>query len=156
MGAQAGGEGGGPCLDDAGLYVGRVWREGVGPSVVAVCGGRMHDITGPAAPTLSALLEADDIPGAVAAAECEDIGSADDLAGASVEPSDPDATRLLAPCDLQAVKACGVTFARSMIERVIEERAAGDPAKSLYPAIVIGPACSSEGFRLFYLRAWLE
>ncbi|MFZ5708702.1 MAG: fumarylacetoacetate hydrolase family protein [Pseudomonadota bacterium] len=130
MRAQAGGEGGGPCLDDAGLYVGRVWREGVGPSVVAVRGGRMHDITGPAAPTLSALLEADDIPGAVAAAECEDIGSADDLAGASVEPSDPDATRLLAPCDLQAVKACGVTFARSMIERVIEERAAGDPARA--------------------------
>jgi len=37
-----------------------------------------------------------------------------------------------------------------------EARAAGDPAKSLYPAIVIGPARSSEGFRLFYLRAWLE
>ncbi len=35
--------------------------------------------------------------------------------------------RLLAPIDLQAVKACGVTFARSMIERVIEERAAGNP-----------------------------
>jgi fumarylacetoacetate (FAA) hydrolase family protein len=35
---------------------------------------------------------------------------------------------LLAPCDLQAVKACGVTFARSMIERVIEEKAAGNPA----------------------------
>jgi fumarylacetoacetate (FAA) hydrolase family protein len=38
--------------------------------------------------------------------------------------------RLLAPCDLQAVKACGVTFARSMIERVIEERAAGDPSRA--------------------------
>ncbi len=35
-------------------------------------------------------------------------------------------------------------------------RAAGDPEKSLFPAIVIGPARSSEGFRLFYLRAWLE
>ena len=34
---------------------------------------------------------------------------------------------MLAPCDLQAVKACGVTFARSMLERVIEERAAGNP-----------------------------
>jgi fumarylacetoacetate (FAA) hydrolase family protein len=39
-------------------------------------------------------------------------------------------TRLLAPCDLQAIKACGVTFARSMIERVIEERAAGDPSRA--------------------------
>src|SRR5690606_9765422 len=37
---------------------------------------------------------------------------------------------LLAPCDLQAVKACGVTFARSMLERVIEERASGDPARA--------------------------
>lgn len=34
-------------------------------------------------------------------------------------------------------------------------REAGDPAKNLYPAIVIGPARSSEGFRLYYLRAWL-
>jgi fumarylacetoacetate (FAA) hydrolase family protein len=36
--------------------------------------------------------------------------------------------RLLAPCDLQAIKACGVTFAVSLLERVIEERAKGDPA----------------------------
>ena len=34
---------------------------------------------------------------------------------------------LLAPVDLQAIKACGVTFAQSMLERVIEERAKGDP-----------------------------
>ena len=38
----------------------------------------------------------------------------------------PDDLRLLAPCDLQAIKACGVTFAVSAIERVIEERALGD------------------------------
>ena len=37
---------------------------------------------------------------------------------------------MLAPCDLQAVKACGVTFAGSMVERVIEEQAAGDPTKA--------------------------
>ena len=36
----------------------------------------------------------------------------------------------LAPCDLQSVKACGVTFASSMVERVIEEQAAGDPLKA--------------------------
>jgi fumarylacetoacetate (FAA) hydrolase family protein len=34
--------------------------------------------------------------------------------------------RFLAPVDLQAVKAAGVTFAISAIERVIEERARGD------------------------------
>ena len=37
-----------------------------------------------------------------------------------------------------------------------EARDAGDPEKNLYPAVVIGPARSSEGFRLYYLRAWLE
>ena len=37
---------------------------------------------------------------------------------------------LIAPCDFQAIKACGVTFAKSMVERVIEERAAGDPKKA--------------------------
>ena len=44
-----------------------------------------------------------------------------------MEPAE-ETTHLLAPCDLQAIKACGVTFARSMVERVIEERAAGNPA----------------------------
>jgi len=59
----------------------------------------------------------------------QDIGSLDEIAAASVEPVG-DVTRLLAPNDLQAVKACGVTFARSMIERVIEERAAGDASRA--------------------------
>lgn len=38
------------------------------------------------------------------------------------------ATRSLAPFDLQAIKACGVTFSRSLVERVSEECAAGNPA----------------------------
>ena len=37
---------------------------------------------------------------------------------------------LLAPCDLQAIKASGVTFVSSMLERVIEEQTRGDPAKA--------------------------
>ena len=37
-----------------------------------------------------------------------------------------------------------------------DARDAADQAKNLYPAIVIGPSRSSEGFRLYYLRAWLE
>ena len=37
-----------------------------------------------------------------------------------------------------------------------EARAASDQAKGLFPAIVIGPSRSSEGFRLYYLRAWLD
>src|SRR5690606_36927566 len=42
----------------------------------------------------------------------------------------PPGWRLLSPLDLQRVKACGVTFAVSAIERVIEERARGDSGKA--------------------------
>lgn len=111
------------------LLVGRVWRAGLGPSVVILRAGRVIDITSKAAPTMRDLLEQADIEGFVAGATGEDIGAVDDIAAASIETTS-DTTRLLAPCDLQAVKACGVTFARSMIERVIEERAGGNPARA--------------------------
>lgn len=116
-------------LPDEGLFLGRVWRAGVGPAVVTVRGGRVVDITTKAAPTMRDVLEQADIAGFVAGIAGQDIGSLDEIAAASVEPAG-DVTRLLAPNDLQAVKACGVTFARSMIERVIEERAAGDASRA--------------------------
>ena len=116
-------------LPDEGLFLGRVWRAGVGPAVVTVRGGRVVDITTKAAPTMRDVLEQGDIAGFVAGIAGQDIGSLDEIAAASVEPVG-DVTRLLAPNDLQAVKACGVTFARSMIERVIEERAAGDASRA--------------------------
>ena len=77
------------------------------------------------------LLEKDDPAAVAAAAPSEALGALDAVLAASVEGAD-DFSRLhlLAPCDLQAVKACGVTFARSMLERVIEERAKGDPARA--------------------------
>lgn len=75
------------------------------------------------------VLEQPDIAGFVAAIDGTDIGSVEDIAATSQEPQ-VEGTRYLAPCDLQAVKACGVTFARSMIERVIEERAGGDPGRA--------------------------
>jgi fumarylacetoacetate (FAA) hydrolase family protein len=75
------------------------------------------------------LFEQADIAGFIDSARGEDIGSLADFCAASMEPAGG-VTRLLAPCDLQAIKACGVTFARSMVERVIEERAAGDPARA--------------------------
>ncbi len=118
-------------LDPGGTYVGRAWRPGVGPAVVALREGRVIDVTSRAAPTVSALLEAEDVPALLR--DGEDLGDLATLERASLEAGrsgDPDALRLLAPCDLQAVKACGVTFARSMIERVIEERAGGDPGRA--------------------------
>ena len=116
-------------LPPDGLFVGRVWRAGLGPAVVTLRGGRIVDITSRAAPTLRDLLEIADIPGFVAAQTGEDIGGLDEIAAMSTEAGHAQ-TRLLAPCDLQAVKACGVTFAGSMVERVIEERAAGDASRA--------------------------
>ncbi len=116
-------------VPENGLFLGRVWRAGIGPSVVTLRGGRVVDITTKAAPTMRDVLEQADIAGFVAGIAGEDIGSLDEIAAASVEPAG-EVTRLLSPNDLQAVKACGVTFARSMIERVIEERAAGDASRA--------------------------
>ncbi len=111
------------------VLVGRVWREAIGPSVVALRDGRVVDITCPAIATMRDLLERPDPADLARSLPGEDIGPLADLLAASIEAGG-DVTRLLAPSDLQAVKACGVTFARSMIERVIEERAGGDPARA--------------------------
>jgi fumarylacetoacetate (FAA) hydrolase family protein len=93
--------------------------------------GAVFDITAKDAPTMRDLLELDDPAAHVRSAAGERIGSVDELAEVSRKAGrDADATRLLAPIDLQAVKASGVTFARSMVERVIEERASGDPSKA--------------------------
>ncbi len=112
-----------------GLWLGRVWRAGIGPSLVTLRENRVIDITSKAAPTMRDMLEQPDIAGFIARIQGEDLGPLTDIAAASIEP-DHSQTHLLAPNDLQAVKACGVTFARSMVERVIEERAAGNPARA--------------------------
>ncbi|MFK7791524.1 MAG: fumarylacetoacetate hydrolase family protein [Devosiaceae bacterium] len=106
--------------------LGRIWRAGVGPCVVAVRDGQVVDITSKKAPTVRDICELDDPAGYVAGAVGDVVGSLEDVLAAPV--GDLSVTHLLAPCDMQSVKACGVTFAGSMVERVIEERAAGDPA----------------------------
>jgi fumarylacetoacetate (FAA) hydrolase family protein len=116
-------------LPEGGMFVGRAWRRGIGPAVVTVRDGDVVDITTREAPTMRDLLEHPDIPDFVDSIPGEVIASLDALAQASIEATGG-ITRLIAPIDLQAVKACGVTFARSMIERVIEERAGGDPARA--------------------------
>ncbi|PDS99571.1 fumarylacetoacetate hydrolase [Rhizobium sp. S9] len=123
-----------PLLDAAAsgcLFVGRVWNpEAAGPSIVTLREGMLIDITSREVPTLSALLEKEDAAGFVRAATGKGIGSLDEIAANSTGTSDAGRPYLLAPADLQAVKACGVTFAQSMIERVIEEKAAGNPDRA--------------------------
>ena len=113
-----------------GTFVGRVWRPDVqGPAVVLLRDGGVFDITSADLPTMRDLLEKDDPATVARATPAESLGALDAVLEASAEgEGDFARLHLLAPCDLQAVKACGVTFARSMIERVIEEKAAGDPA----------------------------
>ena len=112
------------ALPQEGRFVGRVWRPGIGPALVEHRDGRLADVTSAEAPTMRDLLEMDDPCAWLDAQAGEDIGA---LADFAVMGAAGDAGRLLAPCDLQAVKASGVTFAASMVERVIEEQAAGNP-----------------------------
>jgi len=114
-------------LENDGIYLGRVWRsDAEGPSIVTLRDGRVIDITSREAPTSRDVMELADPAGHVASAKGEDLCSLQELLDSSRSTARGTAPYLLAPVDLQAVKACGVTFARSMIERVIEERAAGD------------------------------
>jgi fumarylacetoacetate (FAA) hydrolase family protein len=106
---------------------GRVWRpDRAGPSVVVIRDGAAHDISA-LYPTMRDLCEASAPAAAVRAAVGEPIGTlADLLANTPPDTRDPARPWLLTPVDLQAIKAAGVTFAISMLERVIEERARGD------------------------------
>jgi fumarylacetoacetate (FAA) hydrolase family protein len=110
----------------AGALAARVWRPGVeGPSVVAIREDGIFDVS-VAFPTMRDLCEAPSPAEALRAAKGTRIGALDDVL--SHTPLDDRASgspRLLAPIDLQAIKAAGVTFAQSLLERVIEERARG-------------------------------
>jgi fumarylacetoacetate (FAA) hydrolase family protein len=109
------------------LLFGRVWSPALeGPAVVRVDGERLTDVSR-AFPTARDLCEADDPAAALRAATGEDLGALSAiLANTDPETRDPSRPWLLSPIDLQAVKAAGVTFVTSMLERVIEERARGD------------------------------
>ena len=91
-----------------------------GPVPVLVRNGELFDVSA-AAPTMADLLDLE----SPAAAPGVRLCAVSDLhIGAGEGP------QLLSPIDLQCVKACGVTFAVSAIERVIEERARGDVAQA--------------------------
>lgn len=110
-------------VNDA-VLVGRVWSKAMqGPCPVLLRNGKLLDLSSVSA-TLSGLLERDNLVDLLKDdAKFADLGSIDQFLGG-------EAGELLAPADLQAVKAAGVTFADSMLERVIEEQAKGDPLRA--------------------------
>jgi len=120
-----------PILPDdgtAGALAGRVWRPDVeGPAIVAIRAEGVFDVTA-SFPTMRDLWEAPDPAAALRAAPGTPLGPLETiLANTPRERRDPALPWLLAPIDLQAIKAAGVTFPVSMLERVIEERARGNP-----------------------------
>ena len=120
-------------VDHAGAsLVGRVWNPAAsGPCLVRVSDGVVYDITTSRAPTMRDLLEQDDPAGYAQDHRGTALGDIDDIAANSHDHrGDSGRVHFLAPCDLQAVKACGVTFAQSMVERVIEEKAKGDASRA--------------------------
>jgi fumarylacetoacetate (FAA) hydrolase family protein len=114
---------------ETGALAGRVWLPAAsGPSVVAIRGDGVHDITA-RYPTLSALAAQPNPAAALRGAKGIPIGTLDAIAANTpADRRDRDRPWLLAPIDLQVIKAAGVTFAVSMLERVIEERARGNPS----------------------------
>jgi fumarylacetoacetate (FAA) hydrolase family protein len=110
---------------------GRAWRPDVqGPAVIAVRADGVYDVTC-AAPTMRDLCEAENPAAALRGAAGERIAGLDELlANTPPDTRDPKRPWLLAPIDLQAIKAAGVTFVASLLERLIEEQARGQPERA--------------------------
>ena len=116
-----------PVDGAVGALAGRAFRPGLGPSVIAIRPDGVFDLTA-VHPTMRDLAESPDPAAALSAAKGERFATLAELL-ANTPPDTRDSAKpwLLAPVDLQAVKAAGVTFVASMMERVIEERARGNP-----------------------------
>ncbi len=115
----------------AGTLVGRVWDPEVnGPTPVLVEDGVVYALT-PRFATVRDITEQEHPAAAAREAKGDRLGTFTEIhANSQYGRRDPLKPRLLAPHDLQAVKAAGVTFAVSMVERVIEERAGGDQLRA--------------------------
>jgi len=125
-----------PADAERATLIGRAWVPGRigGPSPVVIAGGRVYDLAR-VTPTVSELLNCRDpvkiTRESVKSGWAGAIGEiADLISNSHADRRDPKKAYLLAPCDLQALRACGVTFIASMLERVIEEHAKGDPLKA--------------------------
>jgi len=119
-----------PADADAALLIGRAYVAGVGPMLVQVRPDGVFDLSLLAA-TCSQLLELPRLPDVLRGHAAQRIASTEGvLANSAFDARDASLPWFLAPCDLQAIKAAGVTFVSSMLERVIEEQARGDAKRA--------------------------
>jgi fumarylacetoacetate (FAA) hydrolase family protein len=102
--------------DTAATLIGRI-DLGQGPTPVLVRDGGVYDMSAIASTSAELIEDQHFAP---------EAGTRLPFAVDALFAADPPA-RLLSPIDLQCIKAAGVTFAVSAIERVIEEQARGDP-----------------------------
>ena len=105
-------------LDPIGLWLGRIEAPGIGPCVVTLREGTLFDITSTRAPTVRDIVEMDDAVAYVQSVPSKPVEATSGF-------------NWLAPCDLQAAKAFGVTFSGAMVERVIKKPAACVPAQAV-------------------------
>lgn len=118
-----------PRDSDRARLIGRVWRDG--PSIVLVEHGHLFDVTAQVATISEVLNHPDPVALWNTLPRTTHVGAVADVQRLSLETArSPRGLRLLAPCDIQSVKACGVTFVRSLLERVIEERVRGNVQES--------------------------
>lgn len=117
--------------------VGRALLPGKGPCVVILRDGQLIDVTAQVV-SMADFLDADPaarfdtLHGDVVGAPADLVLRPNEMGYHATRPC------LLSPCDFQAIKACGVTFARSMVERVIDERTSGNPASAAELRLRIG------------------
>jgi len=119
-----------------GTLIGRVWvpermtGSVAGPSLVILTEEGVFDLSG-IAPTCAGLLNKRFYRSAVNLSQLNRLGNYDDIMANTMHlQRNDDGPYFLSPVDIQSIKACGVTFMVSMLERVIEERAGGDAAKA--------------------------
>ncbi|WP_193335045.1 fumarylacetoacetate hydrolase family protein [Devosia beringensis] len=115
-----------------GILVGRARVPGHDhPRIVTVRDGNVVDITAPGMATVRDIAESGSAAEHVRNATGTIVGSAETiLANSMAGKTDLNRPSLLSPIDLQAVKASGVTFVVSLLERVIEEQARGDKSRA--------------------------
>ena len=125
-----------PADEFAGALVGRAWLNAeqtgtiAGPSPVLIKSEGVFDLS-KIAPTMADLLNSGFVASDADPAKMSRIGHYDEImANTIAENRDDNSAYFLSPFDIQSIKACGVTFMCSMLERVIEERAGGDASKA--------------------------